>query len=90
MDTMNVSEIRTEFLSHIKGLVEYWSSLPDKTVQERMDGLVFSILNLLDGDVSGTLLTLAPLEANPNIVMDITGELHAEWAENYCNEGEEQ
>jgi hypothetical protein len=60
---MDVSEIRTEFLSHIKGLVGYWESLPDKTVRERMDGLVFSIMNMLDGDVNGTLLTLAPLEA---------------------------
>lgn len=44
-----VAEVRQEFLEHIRGLSEYWATLPDKTPQERCDGLAFSILNIFDG-----------------------------------------
>lgn len=43
-------EARKEFLEHIQNCSEYWANLPDKTPQERCDGLVFSILAMLDGD----------------------------------------
>lgn len=44
-------EIREEFLSQIWHLLNYWSEL-DLKEREKMEGLAFSILGILDG-VSG-------------------------------------
>ena len=42
-------EVQKNFISTIKGMAEYWDSLPDKTSKEKLDGLSFSILAMLDG-----------------------------------------
>lgn len=48
-------EIREQFLQHVKMMVRYWagegnSNVPeDSTVKDRLDGLAFSLLALLDG-----------------------------------------
>jgi len=42
-------EVREEFLAYIHVLADYWSKLPNKTAQERCDGMAFSILNIFDG-----------------------------------------
>jgi hypothetical protein len=42
-------EIREDILAHIRHIAHYWASLPDKTAQERCDGVAFSILALIDG-----------------------------------------
>lgn len=48
-------EAREAFLDQIRTYVSYWASnnVGDKTVRERLDGLAFSILNILDGTSSG-------------------------------------
>jgi hypothetical protein len=43
-------EVREHFLYYIKSLEKYWLELPNKTVEERMDGLIFSILVTFDGE----------------------------------------
>lgn len=43
-------EVRDQFLDHCHSLVDYWlneSRTPD--VKDKMNGLVFSILNIFDG-----------------------------------------
>lgn len=45
-------EVKDEFLSHIRSLVEYWSKLPDISNKHRCDGVAFSILTLIDGSAS--------------------------------------
>lgn len=43
-------EIREDFLEHIRGLVDYWENESRaKTSKEKLDGLAFSILSMLDG-----------------------------------------
>lgn len=51
-------EVRDMFLNHLHGLVKYWAELkrnqavfpgPEYTIEERLDGLVFSLLNIFDG-----------------------------------------
>lgn len=42
-------EIREQVLDHLADMLHYWETLPDKTLHERMDGLVFSVLTMLDG-----------------------------------------
>ena len=48
-----VEEAREEFLHHLRGLAAYWSEVPNQTIRERCDGLVFSILNIFDGTSAG-------------------------------------
>jgi hypothetical protein len=43
-------EIRTAFLGHISMLVDYWTDqVGPKSDREKLDGLAFSILSMLDG-----------------------------------------
>jgi hypothetical protein len=43
-------EIRVQVLDYLHSLVEYWATLDGrKTCHERLDGLAFSILVMLDG-----------------------------------------
>lgn len=42
-------EVRQQFLDHIRIIRDYWLNLPDKTEAEKMDGLCFSFLTLIDG-----------------------------------------
>lgn len=44
-------EIEAEFIRHVKGMVQYWDSLDNKTQAERLEGLAYSILGMLDGIV---------------------------------------
>lgn len=42
-------EVRDLFLQRIWAYIEYWDNLPHKTTTERLEGLAFSILAMLDG-----------------------------------------
>lgn len=42
-------EVQEEFLNHIRNMVDYWDELPQKSSKERLEGLAFSILAMLDG-----------------------------------------
>jgi hypothetical protein len=48
-------EIREHFLSHLRMMVDYWASvdIPRDTVKERLDGLAFSFLSMIDGSSGG-------------------------------------
>jgi hypothetical protein len=66
-------EVREMFLSNLKGIVNYWAKLPDKTPKEKLEGLAFTILAEIDGS-SSTIPTfiLAPLpnEADKEYYID--------------------
>jgi len=42
-------EIRAKVLRRVWGLIEYWGDLANKTQMQRLEGLAFSILSMLDG-----------------------------------------
>lgn len=42
-------EVREKMLTHIRNMVEYWAGLPDMSVEDRCDGVAFSVLTMLDG-----------------------------------------
>jgi hypothetical protein len=42
-------QLRLQFRNSIRMYAREWASYPNKTLQERSDGLAFSILALLDG-----------------------------------------
>lgn len=47
---MTDDEVRKKFLDSVRGIAKYWASESRaQTVQERCDGVAFSILVLLDG-----------------------------------------
>ena len=46
-------EVRMNFLRHIKGMVKYWAVQPHQTIDEKLDGLAFSILVAIDGEAGG-------------------------------------
>lgn len=39
-----------KFIEQIKVIKEYWLSLPEKTKEEVIDGVIFSLLVMIDGD----------------------------------------
>jgi hypothetical protein len=45
-------EVQKNFLKMVKSYVEYWRDLPGKTTKERLHGLAFGILAILDGEVA--------------------------------------
>ena len=60
-------EIRAKVIDHIRNMVNYWGSLPSKTEIERLEGLAFSILVMLDGnttDIPGFMLIPNPHESD--------------------------
>jgi hypothetical protein len=51
--SFTVDEARQTFLKLLRDKAEYWGALPEKTVKERLDGLCFSILAMIDGSSLG-------------------------------------
>ena len=52
-------EVREEFLAHIRMLVKYWNTQPDRDCEGKLNGLAFSILAMLDGcstDICGFIV----------------------------------
>ena len=39
-----------QFIEQIKNIKNYWLSVPDKTTEEVVDGVLFSLLVMIDGD----------------------------------------
>lgn len=73
-----------KFINSLKTIKKYWTSLPDKSTEEVVDGIIFSILVMIDGD-SGTN-DFHPIELKDSITQDRIdcGYLH----EMYCREEE--
>jgi hypothetical protein len=44
------TEVRDNFLELCYGYIRFWEELPEKSLHERMAGVVFSILVMLDGE----------------------------------------
>lgn len=55
MATQRTAEdVRHQFMSQIRSAAYEWSAFPDKTTAQRLDGLVHSILAMIDGCSIGT------------------------------------
>lgn len=39
-----------KFIDNLKAIKKYWITLPDKSAEEVADGIIFSILVMIDGD----------------------------------------
>jgi len=54
------AEVRQQYLELVWSSIDYWHNLPDKTCREKMEGLAFGILVILDGDTSLPGFIVAP------------------------------
>jgi hypothetical protein len=91
-------EVRTKFLDHVTMMVRYWETVQtggDKTTRERLEGLAFSMLVMLDGASSGLPKFIVQPDPHPSDRQyhidqgenyfpeddcDIAGGLHEEWS----------
>jgi hypothetical protein len=46
-------EVREKLINHIRALVDYWAQVENRATHEKLSGLAFSILNILDGGSAG-------------------------------------
>lgn len=78
-------EIREKFLKNCVQIKKYWLELPNKTTEERMSGMLFSLLVSLDGGsmaVPGWILAPCPHEDDK--------EFHKSNGENYYPENHDK
>lgn len=71
-------EVEKQFLTTVANYVEYWATLPNKTDREKVEGLAFSMLVILDGGsatLPGFAVTPTPHESDK--------DYHIERGENY-------
>ena len=72
---MKKDEIKDEILSHLRGLVDYWDRIPQVTIKDRLNGIVFSMLAMFDGEADFDLMDIA---IEGMIIND--GDLHELWS----------
>lgn len=58
---LTTEQIRDLFLDQVRVMVNYWSNLPDKSEKEKLEGLAFSILTILDGGTTLPGFIVAPI-----------------------------
>lgn len=81
-----VEKIRREFLETLKALAKYWATNPAQpgcdTVEERVSGMAFSTLSILDGEGHPGPFAVIQLMANGEAPreLNIAGSLHSEFA----------
>ncbi len=88
-------EVKEQFLDHLRGLVPYWAKVEGRTVEEKLSGLLHSVLCIFDGvtaDLPSMNISLAPHEDDKafcidegenwyesDMVFNDGGYLHEEW-----------
>jgi hypothetical protein len=74
-----------QFINQIKNIKNYWFSLPNKTAEEVVDGVLFSLLVMIDGDSGmNDFHALEIIDTEDDQQIDC-GYLH----EIYCSQTEE-
>ncbi len=88
-------ETKMEILEYIKTMRNYWIDLPSKSLKERMNGIIFSILVMFDGesDLPAMDIVIRPHEDDrdynekydtnwfPDGLILEDGDLHNLWGE---------
>lgn len=74
-------ELLKQMINRIFEQVEYWSGISNLSPEERCDGVVFSILMLLDGGTEFPAVALSAIEgADTEIVLNPDFDLHDQYA----------
>lgn len=53
-------QIKYEVLAHVRMMVHYWDEQEGRSVKEKLEGLAFSILVMIDGESALPAFILAP------------------------------
>lgn len=91
---MTREEVQEEFLLTIEAQVDFWERQAGDTVREKLVGLAFSFLVLLDGEAMGLPKFKVVPDPHPDdqqtrcdggenwfpANLDIAGDLHEEWS----------
>ncbi|MGK0174050.1 MAG: hypothetical protein ACI9AT_000413 [Ulvibacter sp.] len=67
------SEIKSEFLNHVREIVDEWESYTTKTCKEKLEGVAFSIVATIDGSSAALpafILAPAPHEEDKQYCID--------------------
>lgn len=56
--TYTAKEVREQVIEHVGRMVDYWAKLPGLSVEDRCDGVAFSLLTMIDGAASVPHLSL--------------------------------
>lgn len=69
---MKSSEVQDEVLNYIDEMIVYWSKEESRNTTEKLAGLAYSILSILDGEVRGfPQFIVAPLPHPKDNIIDI-------------------
>ncbi|HRQ87320.1 MAG TPA: hypothetical protein PLA50_00875 [Bacteroidia bacterium] len=76
-------DLQTEFLDHVAVLRDYWlSESGAPTAKQKVDGVIFSLLVLIDGYAEGGGWHLIPADGPEDVDLeDLAGDLHDRWSE---------
>lgn len=83
-----VDEVQQELLAHVRYLVQYWNKVDDRDCKEKLEGLAFSILAMLDGsatDICGFIVAPNPHEDDKKFCIEIGENYYAENADVKCD-----
>ena len=72
---MNKNEMKDDILIYLQGFVEYWDSLPRLSTKDRLNGVVFSILTMIDGESDFDTMKIVAEGITIN-----DGDLHELWS----------
>jgi len=80
--------IKQKFFQEINSKIDFWKQ-GDGSIEEKLRGLAFSILVIIDGESSIGPFALKPIDENGNEGENIAGELHHEF-ENITDEAKKK
>lgn len=73
----NLMQHKIDFIDHARFVIDYWAKQPGLTEQQRLEGVVFSILVAIDGEaVDIGPYMLKPTKEGGKWGPDIGGDLH--------------
>lgn len=50
---LSVEEVRSRFLTHVRGIVDYWDEVArEPSLRKRLEGVAFTILSTIDGSAA--------------------------------------
>jgi len=75
---MDKEEVMDQVLRRVEGMVDEWERYPHKTTRERLEGVIYSFLALLDGcDIGIPGFIVAPLPSKED--SDLRGIEGSAW-----------
>ncbi len=72
---MTKDEIKDGMVNYMKYMVKYWNSIPIRSTKDKLDGLVFSILVMFDGEADFDRMDIIAEGVTIN-----DGDLHELWS----------